>query len=491
MPKVLIKRGTRTQLDTAKNASGLNAGELYLITDENRLAVGTGEGSYQAAALQGEGATTLDQLSDVDTITTPPTTGQGLVWDGDKWVPDNLQPKDADLDAIAALTGTSGLLKKTAANTWSLDTSTYLTSADVGSTVQGYDADIPTVSASQAEMEAGTESALRSMSPLRVKQAIDALSPGATPSIGFAVSTLFTASGSFTPPVTGTYLVMVCGGGGSGGIARGATAGGTGGGAGGLAVKKLTLSSAVTYTATVGSGGAAVTRSTDGATNGNAGGNSTFSGSDISTITGGGGGAGVGTTASTQVNGASGGTASGGDLNFTGGGSGYVTGAGRKSTGGGAVSLNGTAYASGFASAASSQLARSGGAGVGAASGSATSTSIAASSGGGGSGAASSNASNNGTTGGAAALPLQNGVLNLRGAGGDGSASDNGTAGGDGGGGGASNSVGAAGGFGGGGGGASNTAGAGGLGGGGGGAATIAATITSGKGGDGFILILW
>ena len=34
---------------------------------------------------------------------------------------------DADLAAIAALTGTSGLLKKTAANTWDLDTNTYLT----------------------------------------------------------------------------------------------------------------------------------------------------------------------------------------------------------------------------------------------------------------------------------------------------------------------------------------------------------------------------
>jgi hypothetical protein len=37
------------------------------------------------------------------------------------------QPKDADLTAIAALTGTSGLLKKTAENTWSLDTNTYAT----------------------------------------------------------------------------------------------------------------------------------------------------------------------------------------------------------------------------------------------------------------------------------------------------------------------------------------------------------------------------
>lgn len=37
------------------------------------------------------------------------------------------QPLDGDLTAIAGLSGTSGFLKKTAANTWSLDTSTYLT----------------------------------------------------------------------------------------------------------------------------------------------------------------------------------------------------------------------------------------------------------------------------------------------------------------------------------------------------------------------------
>lgn len=37
------------------------------------------------------------------------------------------QPLDADLSAIAALAGTTGLLRKTALNTWSLDTSAYLT----------------------------------------------------------------------------------------------------------------------------------------------------------------------------------------------------------------------------------------------------------------------------------------------------------------------------------------------------------------------------
>lgn len=38
-----------------------------------------------------------------------------------------VQAWDADLDAIAALVGTAGFLKKTAANTWALDTATYLT----------------------------------------------------------------------------------------------------------------------------------------------------------------------------------------------------------------------------------------------------------------------------------------------------------------------------------------------------------------------------
>ena len=39
------------------------------------------------------------------------------------------QPLDGDLTAIAALAGTSGLARKTAANTWTLDTATYLTTA--------------------------------------------------------------------------------------------------------------------------------------------------------------------------------------------------------------------------------------------------------------------------------------------------------------------------------------------------------------------------
>jgi len=44
----------------------------------------------------------------------------------------SLQSSDADLSAIAALSGTSGFLKKTSANNWALDTNTYLTSITSG-----------------------------------------------------------------------------------------------------------------------------------------------------------------------------------------------------------------------------------------------------------------------------------------------------------------------------------------------------------------------
>jgi hypothetical protein len=47
--------------------------------------------------------------------------------DGLQTALDGKQPIDADLTAIAALAGTSGFLKKTGEDTWSLDTNTYLT----------------------------------------------------------------------------------------------------------------------------------------------------------------------------------------------------------------------------------------------------------------------------------------------------------------------------------------------------------------------------
>ena len=63
-----------------------------------------------------------------------------------KFVTDGYQPLDADLSAIGALAGTSGFLKKTAVNTWTLDTSTYsLSTHSHNGTYQPLDADLTSI----------------------------------------------------------------------------------------------------------------------------------------------------------------------------------------------------------------------------------------------------------------------------------------------------------------------------------------------------------
>ena len=106
-----IKRGTRTQIDTAGTNNQLIQGEPYLITDEGRFAVGLTSATYSAFAKTSE-----------------------------------VQPLDGDLTAIAGLTGT-GILTRTGTDTWSLDTNTYLTTSSASSTYQPLDADLTAIAA--------------------------------------------------------------------------------------------------------------------------------------------------------------------------------------------------------------------------------------------------------------------------------------------------------------------------------------------------------
>lgn len=53
-----VKRGTRAGLNSLGGTNGLAAGEPYLITDEARLAIGTGSNSYSTFVKQGETFTT-------------------------------------------------------------------------------------------------------------------------------------------------------------------------------------------------------------------------------------------------------------------------------------------------------------------------------------------------------------------------------------------------------------------------------------------------
>lgn len=61
------------------------------------------------------------------------------------------QPLDGDLTAIGALAGTSGILKKTGANTWELDTTTYLSTGVAASTYQRLDKMVSNLLASDTE----------------------------------------------------------------------------------------------------------------------------------------------------------------------------------------------------------------------------------------------------------------------------------------------------------------------------------------------------
>jgi hypothetical protein len=80
---VLLKflRATRTALNSTAAANGLTQGEPYLITDENRIAVGTGADAYSAVALQSEMAAKADvaHTQAASTISDSTTAGRALL----------------------------------------------------------------------------------------------------------------------------------------------------------------------------------------------------------------------------------------------------------------------------------------------------------------------------------------------------------------------------------------------------------------------------
>ena len=54
MPSLSHKRGTRAQIDAATSSGQLRTGDVYLITDEARLTVGSGTNAHAPAAKQSE-----------------------------------------------------------------------------------------------------------------------------------------------------------------------------------------------------------------------------------------------------------------------------------------------------------------------------------------------------------------------------------------------------------------------------------------------------
>lgn len=69
---IKIKRGTRSQIDAAAGSSGLNQGELYLITDEGNIGLATSSSTYETY-VKSTGITAIVALtqSEYDAIGSP------------------------------------------------------------------------------------------------------------------------------------------------------------------------------------------------------------------------------------------------------------------------------------------------------------------------------------------------------------------------------------------------------------------------------------
>ena len=195
-------------------------------------------------------------------------------------------------------------VKMTAAGTFSLDNSTYLTSVTGTAPVVSSGGTTPAISMAAATSSVDGYLTAANFTTFNNK-------------VSAQTGQIILTSGmtSFTTPATGTlntvYIFELVGGGGGGGGGLASSGNGSGGGAGGYVYKRITgLTGNNTYTSsvTVGAGG------TGTSTNGNAGASTTLNILSV-TYTASGGGGGIGAVSSA---GGTGGTGTNGDINITG-----------------------------------------------------------------------------------------------------------------------------------------------------------------------------
>lgn len=111
-----VTSAIQTQLNGKQASDATLTALAGLTTAADQMIYSTGVDAFAMTSLTAFGRSLID---DADASAARTTLGLAIGT--------NVQAWDADLDAIAALAGTSGFLKKTAANTWSLDTNTYIT----------------------------------------------------------------------------------------------------------------------------------------------------------------------------------------------------------------------------------------------------------------------------------------------------------------------------------------------------------------------------
>jgi hypothetical protein len=142
------------------------------------------------------------------------------------------QPLDGDLTAIAALAGTTGLVRKTAANTYSLDTATYLTGITSGqvTTALGYtpyNATNPagyttnTGTVTSVNLTAGTGVSV-SGGPVTSSGAITVTNTAPDQIVSLTAGTNVTVTGTYP-----NFTIAASGGGGSGTVTSVTASGGT------------------------------------------------------------------------------------------------------------------------------------------------------------------------------------------------------------------------------------------------------------------------
>jgi hypothetical protein len=68
MPSVQHARGTRASLNALAAGGGLLPGQLYVLTDENRIAVALSASAYQTFAKESEAGGSGGTLAFIDTI---------------------------------------------------------------------------------------------------------------------------------------------------------------------------------------------------------------------------------------------------------------------------------------------------------------------------------------------------------------------------------------------------------------------------------------
>jgi hypothetical protein len=109
---------TPGQVDVYLNGIKLLVGIDFTATNGSNIVLTTGADAGDIVDIV---AGTIFASADWQYVTNKPTTisGFGIV---------DAQPLDADLTAISAVSGNTGFLRKIAADTWQLDTNTYLTS---------------------------------------------------------------------------------------------------------------------------------------------------------------------------------------------------------------------------------------------------------------------------------------------------------------------------------------------------------------------------